>query len=82
MQKLLKYQLIWEKNNKGLYGIKAYFSWYAKRVCTVFAELIKHIDCDMEMDFMDVSSYHGTTSSSGTIKILKDLSIILLIDIS
>ncbi len=36
------------------------------------AELIKHIDLEMEMDFMDVSSYEGT-KSTGDIKILKDL---------
>ncbi|KXT77789.1 hypoxanthine phosphoribosyltransferase [Streptococcus sp. DD13] len=37
------------------------------------AELIKHIDTQIEMDFMIVSSYHGGTSSSGTVKIVKDL---------
>lgn len=36
------------------------------------AELIKHIDLDIEFDFMDVSSYEGT-ESTGDIKILKDL---------
>lgn len=37
------------------------------------AELIKHIDTHIEMDFMVVSSYHGGTQSSGTVKIIKDL---------
>lgn len=37
------------------------------------AELIKHIDCDMEMEFIDVSSYSGV-ESTGKIKILKDIS--------
>lgn len=36
------------------------------------AELIKHVDMDIEFDFMDVSSYEGT-ESIGDIKILKDL---------
>lgn len=36
------------------------------------SELIKKITIDIEIDFMDVSSYAGTTSS-GDIKILKDL---------
>lgn len=36
------------------------------------AELIKHIDLDCEMDFMDVSSYHGT-ESTGDVRILMDL---------
>jgi len=36
------------------------------------AELIKHIDLDIQYDFMDVTSYEGTRST-GDIKILKDL---------
>ena len=36
------------------------------------AELIKHIDLDIQYDFMDVTSYAGT-QSTGDIKILKDL---------
>lgn len=41
------------------------------------AELIKHIDCDMEMNFMDVSSY-SNTQSTGHVRIDKDL----LVDIT
>lgn len=37
------------------------------------AELMKHIDGHVEMDFMVVSSYHGGTESSGEVKILKDV---------
>jgi hypoxanthine phosphoribosyltransferase len=36
------------------------------------AELIKHIECDMEMEFIDVSSYSGV-ESTGKIKVLKDI---------
>ena len=36
------------------------------------SELIKHIDLDIQYDFMDVTSYAGT-ESTGQIKILKDL---------
>ena len=36
------------------------------------AELIQHIDLDIQYDFMDVSSYDGT-ESIGYIKIIKDL---------
>ncbi|MDR1782196.1 MAG: hypoxanthine phosphoribosyltransferase [Bacilli bacterium] len=36
------------------------------------AELIKQVDLDCEIDFMDVSSYRGT-QSTGEVKILKDL---------
>ncbi|MDO4431720.1 MAG: hypoxanthine phosphoribosyltransferase [Aerococcaceae bacterium] len=37
------------------------------------ADLTREMNCYLEMDFMDVSSYHGSTSSSGEVKILKDL---------
>ena len=37
------------------------------------AELIKHIDTHIELDFMVVSSYGGGTVSSGEVKILKDV---------
>ncbi|MDW8585967.1 hypoxanthine phosphoribosyltransferase [Streptococcus suis] len=37
------------------------------------AELMKHIDAHVEMDYMVVSSYHGGTESCGTVKIIKDL---------
>lgn len=36
------------------------------------AELVKHIELDIQFDFMDVSSYEGT-ESIGDIKIIKDL---------
>lgn len=36
------------------------------------SELIKHIDLDIEYDFMDVSSYDGT-ESIGDVRIIKDL---------
>ncbi|ETO40390.1 Hypoxanthine-guanine phosphoribosyltransferase [Fructilactobacillus florum 8D] len=37
------------------------------------ADLIKRMDVYMDLDFIDVSSYHGGTKSSGTVKLLKDL---------
>lgn len=41
--------------------------------CVPFmAELIKHIHCDMEIDFMDVTSYFGT-KSTGVVTLLKDM---------
>ncbi len=36
------------------------------------AELIKYVDLNIEIDFMDVSSYEGT-ESTGEIKVIKDL---------
>ncbi|MDD4211906.1 MAG: hypoxanthine phosphoribosyltransferase [Bacilli bacterium] len=35
-------------------------------------ELIKHIECDMEMDFIDVSSYDGVTST-GKVRLVRDI---------
>ncbi|MBM7716679.1 hypoxanthine phosphoribosyltransferase [Bacillus thermophilus] len=37
------------------------------------ADLLKRVDTYLEMDFMDVSSYGRSTTSSGEVKILKDL---------
>lgn len=37
------------------------------------AELIKHIDTHVELDFMVVSSYGNQATSSGEVKILKDV---------
>lgn len=37
------------------------------------ADLLKRIEIHLEMDFMDVSSYHGGMESSGEVKIVKDL---------
>lgn len=37
------------------------------------AELIKHIDTHIELEFMIVSSYHGGTESTGQVNIIKDV---------
>lgn len=36
------------------------------------ADLLKRMDCYLEMDFMDVSSYGNAMVSSGEVKIIKD----------
>lgn len=42
--------------------------------CVPFmSDLMKHIDIPMEIEFMDVKSYHGGISSSGDIKIRMDI---------
>ena len=38
-------------------------------------DLMKHINTPIQVEFMDVSSYHGGTTSSGQVKILKDLDV-------
>lgn len=37
------------------------------------SDLLKRVNTHLEMDFMDVSSYGQSTSSSGEVKIVKDL---------
>ncbi|MGM0421003.1 MAG: hypoxanthine phosphoribosyltransferase [Bacillota bacterium] len=37
------------------------------------ADLSRHINLPVSFDFMDVSSYGGSTTSSGSVKIIKDL---------
>lgn len=37
------------------------------------SDLIKYMDIYLEIDFMDVSSYGNATTSSGEVKIIKDL---------
>ncbi len=36
-------------------------------------DLMQRIELKLTVEYMDVSSYHGTTSSSGEVKIIKDL---------
>lgn len=37
------------------------------------SDLVKHIDVPLRLDYMSVSSYHGTTESSGHVRVNKDL---------
>jgi hypoxanthine phosphoribosyltransferase len=39
----------------------------------VMSDLMRNIDLQCELDFMDISSYGSGTSSSGVVRILKDL---------
>src|SRR5215217_5227027 len=39
----------------------------------VMSDLMRNIDLKCELDFMDISSYGSGTSSSGVVRILKDL---------
>src|SRR5690625_4127957 len=44
-----------------------------KGAMSFMADLLRHVDTYVEMDFMDVSSYGSGTRSSGEVKIVKDL---------
>jgi len=40
----------------------------------LMSDLIRHIPLPLTIDFMAISSYGGSTTSSGTVRILKDIS--------
>jgi hypoxanthine phosphoribosyltransferase len=44
-----------------------------KGACIFMSDLLKNITTDTNIDFMAVSSYGASTSSSGVVRILKDL---------
>ncbi len=44
-----------------------------KGASVFMSDLMRKIDLDLEIDFMDVSSYGASTESSGVVRILKDL---------
>jgi hypoxanthine phosphoribosyltransferase len=37
------------------------------------ADLVRHLTCDVKIDFISISSYGEGTTSSGTVRLLKDL---------
>jgi hypoxanthine phosphoribosyltransferase len=37
------------------------------------SDLVRHLCCDIEVDFISISSYGDGTTSSGTVRLLKDL---------
>jgi len=45
-----------------------------KGSCVFLADLIRHVDLRLTIDFMSVSSYKDATKSSGDVEILKDAS--------
>lgn len=42
--------------------------------CVFFADLIRQLDLDVRLDFISASSYGGGTSTSGEVRLVKDLS--------
>lgn len=39
-----------------------------------FSDLLKKINIPVQIDFLEISSYHGGTTSSGKVELIKDLS--------
>lgn len=59
--------------SKDYNGKKLILVGILKGAVPFMADLMREIDLDLEYDFMDVSSYSGTTSV-GEVRILKDIS--------
>ena len=59
--------------SKDYEGKTPIFIGLLKGAVPFLAELIKHIECPMEIDFIDVASYSGT-QSTGKVTFLKDVS--------
>lgn len=70
---IIKTKELGEQLTKDYQGKNPLMVGVLKGSVPFMAELIKHIDTHVEIDFMVVSSYHGGTMSSGEVKILKDV---------
>lgn len=58
---------------RDYYGKEPIVVGILKGAVPFFAELTRHMDCHLEMDFMALSSYGGSTKSSGIVRIGKDM---------
>lgn len=54
-------------------GKEIYLIGVLKGASVFIADLMRHINLDVKLDFMSVSSYGMSTTSSGIVKILKDV---------
>lgn len=58
---------------KEFAGEELYVVGILKGACIFVSDLIRHIDLDVKIDFMSLSSYGMSLESSGVVKIIKDL---------
>ncbi|VTS14979.1 hypoxanthine-guanine phosphoribosyltransferase [Streptococcus porcinus] len=70
---ILKTKELGQQLTKDYHGKNPLLVGVLKGSVPFMSELMKHIDTHVEIDFMIVSSYHGGTTSSGEVKILKDV---------
>ena len=66
-------KVIGEKITKDYAGKEPVVVCVLKGSLPFHAELIKHIDLPLTIDFIQASSYHGGTASCGAVKIKRDL---------
>lgn len=72
-QIVAKCEELGKRISKDYEGKTPIFIGLLKGAVPFLAELIKHIECEMEIDFIDVASYSGT-KSTGKVTFLKDVS--------
>lgn len=56
-------------------GRSAVFIGVLKGCVYFFTDLTRRIDCPLEMDFIQVSSYGASTTSSGSVVLVKDITV-------
>ncbi len=62
-----------ERITKDYWGEKLLLVGILRGAVVVMSDLMRNINLPCELDFMDISSYGSGTSSSGVVRILKDL---------
>lgn len=63
-----------EEISRDFTGEKITLVCTLRGACVFFADLMRAIDGDVEIDFISVSSYGAGTSTSGEVRMVKDLS--------
>ncbi len=59
--------------NKDYKGESLLVVGILKGAVIFYADLVRQLDCDVQFEFMTISSYGNTTESTGEVKIRKDL---------
>jgi len=62
-----------EQISRDYAGEKVLLVTVLKGAFIFMADLVRSIDCEVEIDFMEVSSYGAEAKSSGVVRIIKDL---------
>jgi len=68
-----KVREIGERVTEDYKGEKPLLIGILRGAVVVMGDLMRHVDLPCEIDFMDISSYGSGSSSSGVVRILKDL---------
>jgi hypoxanthine phosphoribosyltransferase len=61
--------------SKDYHGCTPHLVGVLKGAWVFMADLIRHMDIDVTVDFLSISSYGSSTHSSGEVKITKDLDV-------